>query len=387
MKFTHVLCHYGEIGLKGKNRNFFENILVNNIKKSLKNHEIDFIIVEKIRGRILVKLKNQKDLEKLEESLKKVFGLVNFSFAVEIDNDIKKMKDASLSLLKDKEFKSFKINTIRSYKGFSLNSQEINEKIGEYILDNLDKKVNLNNPDETVFMELTRDKSYLYTEKIKGLGGLPVSSGGRVLSLMSGGIDSPVASFLIAKRGVSINYIHFHSYPQTSKESINKVKDIVKILKEYNLGSTIYLVPFIDIQKEIVMSAPETLRIILYRRFMMRISEKIAKKEKYKALVTGDSIGQVASQTLENIESIADVVNMPIFRPLISFDKEEIITISQNIKTYKTSIKDCQDTCSWFMPKHPSTRSSIKKLSSAEAELNIDKLVEETIKSIEVIQV
>jgi len=282
--------------------------------------------------------------------------------------------------LADKKFKTFKISTKRSEKKFPLTSQQINEKVGGYILKKIKSKVDLENPDVICFVEIVEKYAFLYLEKIRGPGGLPTSVSGKGISLLSGGIDSPVASFLAMKRGVKVIFLHFHAYPFASKASIEKAKKIVKILSNYQGKSKLYLIPFADIQKEILMKTQAKLRVVLYRRLMFQIAEEIAKKEGVLGVFTGESIGQVASQTLENIKVIEEATDLPVFRPLISQDKEEIIQKAKEIGTFDVSILPYQDCCSRFLPKHPETKAKLEDIRKAEKKLNIEKLVKTAVK-------
>lgn len=377
----YIICHYHEIGLKGKNRKFFEEKLVENIKRVMPERSFEF--VRRISGRILIKLTKEgsQNCPEIEKSLKNVFGIAYFAFAVSSEQKIEIIKKKALSFLKDKKFKTFRISAKRSGKEFSLTSQQINEKVGEYIVKNLKKKVKLEKPDLNCFIEIVEKYAFLYVEKIRGQGGLPLGVGGKVVVLLSGGIDSPVAAFQIMRRGVRIIFLHFHAYPYTNKASIEKVEKIIKVLDEYQNNSKLYLVPFSDIQKEILLKTPEKFRVILYRRFMLRIAQNIAEKEKALALVTGDSIGQVASQTLENIKVIEEVIDWPVLRPLIGEDKEEIIKKAKKIGTFDISILPYQDCCGIFLPKHPATRAQLAEVITAEKKLNIQKLVKKAIKN------
>lgn len=421
MNYQYIICHYGEIALKGGNRRFFEDKLVKNIRLQLGKFAPDnFEFVEKIHGRILIKLKKKCDERKLTEALQNTFGIVNFSFAMEIPSKIKKIETASLKMLQDKKlapyrttgsgsgFKTFRISTKRGDKNFSLDSQEINKRIGALILKKLNKKVhphtkslssknisaskkrpnnfgvrvNLENPDINLFVEITAKKTFLYCEKIQGLGGMPVGTNGRALVLLSGGIDSPVAAYFTIKRGVEVDFLHFHSFPFTGKESLEKVKQLAKILEKFQPKSRVFFSPFAEIQKEIMTKTEPKLRVVLYRRMMMRIAEKLAEKENYSALITGDAIGQVASQTLENIQAIEESVSIPVLRPLIGFDKEEIIIIARKIGTYETSILPHDDCCTRFVPKHPETKARISEIKITEKNLNIKKMLLVAIKNI-----
>ncbi len=382
---SFIICHYHEIALKGKNRKFFEEKLVENIKKSLPKASFEF--VKRISGRIIIKLNDVslKNKKKIENSLKNIFGVVSFSFAEACEPKIEVIKKKALEILKLKRFKTFRISAQRSDKRFSLTSQQINEKVGAFIVKNLKKDVKLKKPGINCFIEITDEQAFLYTKKIKGSGGLPVGTGGRTAVLISGGIDSPVAAYLTIKRGVRVSFIHFHAHPYTDQASIEKVKSIVKILNKFQFNSRLYLVPFADVQKHILLKTSSKLRVILYRRFMLRIAEEIAKKEKSLALVTGDSIGQVASQTLSNIYVISKSTNLPVLRPLIGFDKEEIINLAKEIKTFDVSIIPHQDCCARFLPRYPETKADFKKVESEEKKLNVKKLVEKAVKDSELL--
>lgn len=393
-----IICHYHEIALKGGNRKFFEEQLVRNIKNALKPAFFEF--VRRISGRIIIKLTKIGETEEKEikESLKNVFSLAYFAFADSSEQKIEEIKKKALELLKNKKFtplrdksltgfRTFRISAQRSEKKFHLTSQEINEKIGKEICQKLKKQVDLENPDITCFIEIVENFAFLYTEKIKGPGGLPVGVSGKAVVLLSGGIDSPVAAFYVMKRGVKAIFVHFHSYPYTNKSSIEKVEKLISVLNKFQFNSKLYSVPFGDIQKEILLKTPAKLRVILYRRFMFRIAREIAEKEKALALVTGESIGQVASQTLENIRVVEEAVDLPVFRPLLGFDKEEIINKAKEIGTYEISILPYQDCCVRFLPVHPETKAKLPEVKSTEKKLNIKKLLKETAKdsSIEII--
>jgi len=383
----YIVCHYHEIGLKGKNRKFFENKLVENIKKVLPLGSFEF--VKRISGRIIVKLneKGLKEEKKIRESLKKVFGIVHFAFAHFSKPEIELIEKQALEILKTKTFKTFKIEAQRSDKRFPLTSPKINERVGALVVEKLKKKVKLKKPSITFFIEVVEKHAFLYTEKIKAYGGLPVGTGGKAAILLSGGIDSPVAAFLTMKRGVKVIFIHFHAHPYTDQASIDKVKRIVKVLNQFQFDSKLYLVPFADVQKAILLKTQAKLRVILYRRFMFRIAEEIAKKEKSLALVTGDSIGQVASQTLKNIQVINQVAELPVLRPLIGLDKEEIIEKAKEIETFNISILPHQDCCARFLPKHPETRADLGEVESNEKKLDIKDLIEKTIESAKIVKI
>ena len=375
----YIICHYHEIALKGKNRSFFEKQLVNNIKKALPKDSFQF--VKRISGRIIVKVseKGKRQKKKIKDSLRNVFGMVYFALADISDQKIEKIKKKAEEILKGKRFKTFRISTKRSKKDFYLNSQKVNEKIGEHIVKGLKKRVNLGKPGITLFIEIVQSYVFLYTTKIKGQGGLPLGVSGKAIVLISGGIDSPVASYLAMKRGVKVIFVHFHAHPYTDKASIEKVKRIVELLNKFQFQSKLYLVPFASLQKEVVLKTPAKLRVILYRRFMLRICQEIAKKENVLALVTGDSIGQVASQTLENIGVIGEAVDLSILRPLVGQDKQEIIEKAKEIGTFNISILPHQDCCSRFLPRFPETKANLREVKKAEKRLDIEKLVKKAI--------
>ena len=401
----YLLCHYAEIGLKGKNRRFFEEKLMNNLKK-LALEPADFDLIKRISGMIIVRLTEEgvKREKELKEKLKCVFGLANFAFAERCPQKIEEIEKKVLEILKKEKFsasgaasaggqgsaeggKTFRISAKRSNKNFPLNSQKINERIGATVLKKIGEerkiKVDLENPEITVFIEVVQNYAFVYLQKIKGPGGLPVGSGGRVLSLISGGIDSPVASWFLFKRGAEVIFLHFHSFPQTDKASQEKTKEVIRKLSVYQTKTKLYLVPFLNIQKEVLLKAPADLRVIFYRRLMFKIAEKIAKKEKVLALLTGENLGQVASQTLENLGVIEKGISLPVFRPLIGFDKEEIISRAKEIGTYQISILPHQDCCSLFIPRHPATKASLFEVEAIEKKLKIKKLLNSAYKKAE----
>ncbi len=386
-----IICHYGEIALKGKNRPFFEKKLIENIKIAIGNN----FLVKRIGGRITIKNKNGFGEEILREALprlKKIPGIIYFFLAEESLPKIKDIGEISLKIieknLKEKNKLSFKIETKRSDKSFSLTSQELNEKIGGFILEKIKNNrlsVKMKEADTVIGIEITKNSTFIYEKKgkINGVGGLPVGVSGKAISLISGGIDSPVASFLAMKRGLEISFVHFHSYPITDKSSIEKTKKIVSILSAFQPKTTFYLAPIAKWQKKIFTEGAEKLRVLLLRRMMVRVAEEIAKREKAKAIITGENLGQVASQTVENIKAISSASNGLILRPLISYDKTEIIKIAEKIGTYKISILPYEDSCSKFLPKFPETKADLELLENEEKKLNFEKYYKEIIKNTE----
>lgn len=376
-----ALVHYHEIGLKGKNRPFFENRLRDNIKRSLRDLEVGRVF--RIPGRILVALENGAPWEEIESRLEKVFGIAYFTLATKVPLDLDRWKEAIGQQVVHRDFSTFRVTTKRPNKNFPLNSQEINAEIGRFIQDLTGAPVDLDHADLIVHLEVLYREALFYFEKTMGPGGLPTSVSGKVGCLLSGGIDSPVASFQLMKRGCRALFIHFHSYPMTTLASQEKVIDIVTILNRYQLSSRLYLVPFLDIQKEVALKAPPPSRVILYRRMMARLGEAIAKRERAKAIVTGESLGQVASQTLQNLATIEEAVEVPVLRPLIGQDKLEIVEEAQAIGTYPISILPDEDCCQLFTPRHPATRTDVASIKEAEAALDIDKLVAQGLEKLE----
>jgi len=368
-----IIIHFHEINLKGNNRGWFESHLQNNVTSTLKG--LKYYKIRKIFGRLVIELDQDSDAEAIESRLAVVFGIANYVVAWEVEAELNAIKAGLEFLIAQGDFQSFKMDSRRATKNFPLNSQQLNEQLGAFVQQQTDADVRLSKPDRTFFVEIVEDRAFLYLRKIPGAGGLPSGTGGRVLCLLSGGIDSPVAAYRLMRRGCRVFYVHFHSFPHTSVESQDKVRRILKILSRFQRQSRLFLAPFADVQREIVAYAPPPLRVVLYRRFMVRIAQAIAEKEKAKALVTGDSLGQVASQTLENIQTISGVCTLPILRPLIGSDKEEIIEIARKIGTYDTSIQADQDCCSLFVPRHPETMAHPQQAEQAETELDIDGLV------------
>ena len=390
MKFDTILCHYAEVGLKIGNRRFFENWLKQNIKASLlrviSKEEFD---IRKIHGRILVELKKDisKDKNNITRALSDTFGVAYFAFAKTVSQDIRLIREESLSILNENQFETFKIKARRPDHRFLLTAQQVNEDVGAFVLSKINKTVKLNDPDITCFIDIVQGVAYLYTEKIIGPGGLPTGANGKVVGLLSAGIDSPVATIMAMKRGASVILVHFHSVPMTTEDSIEKVKQLTEVLRRYQSRIHLYLVALTTIQKEILVKTKEKFRILLYRRFMIRVAEMIAKKDKAKALITGESLGQVASQTLGNIAAIESVSTIPILRPLIGLDKQEIMDLAKHYGTYDISILPDQDCCSLFVPKHPATNAKKQYLDQEENNLNIDDLMKEAIDSIEYVNI
>ncbi len=382
----HIICYYSEIALKRGNRKFFEERLIKNIKKKLPSGL--YSSVKRISGRILIELteKGREEKSFVADRIKLVFGIHSFAFSEMTDQDIDNIKKVALRLIKKRKIETFKIATKRSQKSFPLSSQEINEVVGEHILKEVKGiKVSLKKPDSTCFIEVVEKNTFLSTEKIVAHGGLPIGVSGKAISLLSGGIDSPVASFLAMKRGIELIFVHFHSYPETSQASISKVKKLAKKLNEYQDESKLYLIPISKAQREISLKVNERLRVIFYRRLMFKIAERIAQKSGVKAIITGESVGQVASQTIDNMRAIEAGLDLLIIRPLVSYDKESIVKKAKEIKTFETSIIAHEDSCSRFIPRHPETKAQLKDVLEEEKKIDIESMAEESINNSEII--
>ena len=377
-----VVVHYHEIALKGDNRPLFISRLADNISTAADGLGIEKVVTP--RGRILLYLKTGASWSEIRSRLKRVFGIANFSPAWKCKPNLKALKDKIAAVIKEREFESFRIAARRGDKSYPMTSMELNQTLGRFVQDRTQARVDLERPQLSVYVEILSNEALIYLEKFRGPGGLPVGMGGRVLSLISGGIDSPVASYWMMKRGCMVTFVHFHSHPYLSKASWEKAEDLVEHLTQYQFNSRLYLVPFGEIQRGIVLTVPPPLRVVLYRRFMLRIAEELALKEGAKALVTGESLGQVASQTLDNIATIQEATHLPVLRPLIGQDKEDIITEARAIETYPISIQPDQDCCRLFVPPHPSVRARLEDVRKAERQMDIYGWVKMGLEAVEV---
>lgn len=379
---TAIIIRYCEIHLKGKNRGYFEKMLRENIKKSLKNLDCDFTFMH---SRYLIENYDENDYDAIAEKLLKIPGVHTFSKAIVTENDFEEILSAAKFLCENKKG-TFKIETNRADKTFPLNSMEISRLIGGRILESYGEnlKVDVKNPDFFVYIDIREDgKTFVYSDVVHGLSGMPVGSAGKGLMLISGGIDSPVAAYMMAKRGMKIDCLHFHSFPYTGEAAKQKVIDLSKNVSEYNGGMNLYVVSFTKIQEAIHKNCPEEFMITLMRRFMMRIAERLSYKIGAQAIITGESLGQVASQTIESITSSNSVVKMPVLRPLIAFDKIDIIEVSRKIGAYDVSILPYEDCCTVFLPKFPAIKPNLNKVIEAESHLDVEGLIEETMQNIE----
>jgi len=377
-----VLIAYGELFLKSEPvKRRFEKKLLENIRYWLRKNRIDFKVQRK-RGRIFIETKQFK---KACEILRKIFGIVWVAPCYRLKtSNLKEIQEFCKNNYKNwiKKNESFAVRARRVGK-HDYTSQDLAEVVGKVI----DRKVNLSNPDKEIFVEVRDDDCYIYLETLKGYGGLPLGTSGKVVSLISGGIDSPVSSWLMMKKGCEVTLLHFHSFPLVSKASIEKVKELAEVLSEYQRIIKLYLVPFHKIQLEIKTKIPAKYRILLYRRFMFRIAKRIAEKEKAKALVTGESLAQVSSQTLPNLAVIEEVTKLPVLRPLIGMDKVEIVDLAKEIGTYEISIKPQEDCCSLFVPKHPATKARVEVVKELEKKLRVKKLVNDALKNVEILRI
>ena len=373
--------HYAEVGLKGKNRVFFEKRLVDNIKLTLRG--TGYAEVERLHDRILVHLEQGADTSEIKRRLRQVMGIAHFELSSRTERDITAIKEVALRHIQDVSYESLKVETRRTDKTFPLTSPQVSAEVGGYLVTKTGTRADMHNPDLVCWVKITHNAAYISTEKIPGVGGLPVGVSGKVLVMLSGGIDSPVAAWQMIKRGAKAIFVHFYSYPYTDKASLEKVIELAQILAVPNYRSTVYLVPFAELQQIIVAATPSPFRVLLYRRMMTRIAQRVATMENAEALVTGESLGQVASQTLTNLRSIEAIADIPVLRPLIGEDKAEIIEKAQRIGTFDVSTRPHQDCCSLFVPKHPATRASVTDLADAESGLDVDTLVEEALNNLE----
>lgn len=384
--YNILIVKYGEIGVKGKNRYIFENKLIKNVKNILK--PIGKFNVYKEYGRIYVDLDGY-DYEEVVEEVRKVFGIVGVCPAVRAEKDYNLLKELTLKMLEEKieqGYKSFKVDSRRGDKDFKLTSQEMSLDIGGYLVSQVKDKiaVDVRNPEVKIHCELRQNHVMVYSDTIPGYGGLPLGTNGRAMSLLSGGIDSPVASWMVAKRGMELECIHFHSYPFTSEKSQEKVRDLAQILAKYCGRVRLHKVNMLEIQKSIGLNCKDEEMTIISRRFMMRIAERVAESRHCDALVTGESIGQVASQTIQGLTCTNASVKMPVFRPLIAMDKTEIIEVAQKIGTFETSILPEEDCCTVFSPKKPVTKPKLDRIEKSENKLDVEKLIQDAIDNIEV---
>lgn len=381
MKKVILVKYAPEIFLKGLNKGKFESKLRSNIEKKLK--DVDHKIISD-QGRWFIESEN---LEEVIEIVRKVFGITELVIVSKIERDYDKIKELALEKVKESGAKTFKVDTNRADKRFPKNSMEVSREVGGHILKGLNGQisVNIKNPECLVKIEI-RENAYVWTNHdiVKAVRGLPYGMNGSTMLMLSGGIDSPVAGYLMAKRGVEVNCVYYHSHPYTSERAKDKVKDLAKILAAYTEKINLYVVPFTEIQMEIIEKCKEDELTILMRRFMMRVACSLAEKKGIQSVSTGESIGQVASQTMEGLIVSSDCADRPVFRPLITMDKENIMDIAREIGTYETSILPYEDCCTIFVPKHPKTKPRLDDMRKSESVLDVEKLVEKAIEEMEV---
>jgi thiamine biosynthesis protein ThiI len=368
-----VVVHYQEIALKGRNRPWFVARLVRNLREAVA--DLDIREVRTLMGRIEVVLGPNAEWPIVRERLGRVFGIGNFARAGRTKLDIDTMASEILHDLGDVNPSSFRVSVRRADKRFPLTSPQIEREVGGRIKEARGWRVDLAHPELTIRLETLANEAFYSFGKERGAGGLPSGASGRVACLLSGGIDSPVAAWRMMRRGCRVLFVHFHSYPILSRASQEKVRELAAVLTQYQLHSRLFLVPFGEIQQRVVLSVDPPLRVVIYRRLMMRIAEAIARAHRARALVTGEVVGQVASQTLENMKQINDVVELPVLRPLVGMDKEEITEQAQRLGTYPISIIPDQDCCTLFTPRHPATRARTDEVEAAEASLPLDDIV------------
>lgn len=385
-----ILVRYGEIVLKGLNRPVFEEKLIGNIKRAI--YKFGKVKIFKSQGRIYIEPEEENyDFNLVLHRVTKVFGVVSVSPVWKIDSDFEQIKSYALKmaseLVNQNGYKTFKVETKRGNKSFPMKSPDICNEVGGHILENISElSVDVHNPDFIIFIEV-RENSYIYSETIKGHGGMPLGSNGKAMLLLSGGIDSPVAGWMMGKRGVEIEAIHFYSYPYTSERAKQKVIDLAQILAGYCGKIHLHIVPFTEIQLAINDNCPEDQLTIIMRRIMMRIAEQIARNSDAMALITGESMGQVASQTMHGLYCTDAAVNMPVFRPLIGMDKVEVVDIARKIDTFETSILPYEDCCTVFVAKHPQTKPKLDKILLSESKVDFEPLIKKAIETTEVILV
>lgn len=375
-----AILHYHELALKGRNRPFFEQRLVHNVKSALADLRVRR--VDALQGRIRVTLPEELQWPTIRERLARIFGLVNFSESYSVPLDLERPDLAPLQAaighqIRDLTFQTFRVSAKRADKRFPLTSMDVEREIGASVCALTGKRVNLKAPDLTIYIEMLSPDTYFSVRKDTGPGGMPVGVSGTVACLLSGGIDSPVAAFRMMKRGCKATFIHFHGRPFVSRASEEKVREIVELLTRYQYASRLHSIPFGEIQRQIVLGAPAPFRVVLYRRMMLRIAEELARRDQCWGLVTGDSLGQVASQTAENLTVVGEAATLPILRPLIGMDKSEITEQAQAIGTFETSIEPDQDCCRLFVPPHPSTRTQLDPIRKVERGLDVDSLVKQ----------
>ena len=384
-----LLIKNGELALKGLNRRTFEEALMSNLRYRLRRHG-DFLI-RRAQSTIFIEPKNDYvDMEGAADAVSRVFGIAAFSRARVTDKDMDAIRQAAVAYLGDQlaTAKTFKVEAKRADKAFPYTSPEISREVGGYVLSHYHHlKVDVHDPDLLIMVEIRDFGAYIHARQVPGAGGMPVGTGGKAAIMMSGGIDSPVAAYMMAKRGIQLTGIHFASPPYTSERAEQKVISLMERVGRYAGHMTLHIVPFTHIQEEIQKNCPEEFFTLIMRRFMMRLSQRVARDADCGAIITGESLGQVASQTIPAMAVVDTLATMPVFRPLIGMDKEEIVVISRRIDTFDLSIQPYEDCCTVFTPRHPCTKPKLRKVEEAEAVLDVDALVAEALEGVRTLQV
>lgn len=382
--FDCVLIHYGELGLKGLNRPLFERKLIENIGNTLQG--LEYGGLKKIQGRIILELTEQSDARKIEESLKRVFGVAWFAFCHTTKASMEDIKQLVGSKLRLEEGTRVKVSTKRADKSLPFTSMDVNRELGTFLIEKFKTGVSMKEPEREIFVEIVEGKAYIFDKKLKGLYGLPVGVSGKILHLLSGGIDSPVAAWLLMKRGCPVDFIHFHAFEGFDEAKSAKILQIVKVLVQYCFKTRVFFVPFYPFEAEAV-EAPKKYRLILFRRFMIRVAEELAKMHGIRALGTGENLAQVSSQTLENMAVIDNVASLPILRPLLTYEKNETVKLAKQIGTFEISIKPYKDCCSLFITKHPVTKARLENVESFERKMSLDEAMKESLEKVEVVEI
>ena len=378
-----ILIKYGELTTKKDNRKLFINILYNNVKKALENYDVKII-----KNRVRMFIETEDNIDEIVNILKSIFGIHSIVIATKVNTNTIEIEKEVLNIAKNTNFNTFKVETDRADKSFPISSMDFSRKIGALILKNIDNiKVDVHNPEYLLKIEIREDYTYIYHKEVKGAGGYPVGVAGKGLLMLSGGIDSPVAGYLAMKRGIEVECIYFESPPHTSIMAKNKVKKLVEHLTKYNSSITLHVIKFTDIQEAIYKNIDPTYMITIMRRMMYRISEKVMEKNSLLCLINGESVGQVASQTLTSMRVINSVTNVPVIRPVACLDKLEIIDISKKIGTYETSILPYEDCCTIFLPKHPVINPNMNKAIEYEKSFDYESLIEDVINNEEIIKI
>jgi len=382
--FDCVLIHYGELGLKGLNRPLFEKKLMENIRKAL--DDVEYGKVRKRQGRIILELKQQSDVDRISESLGKVFGIAWFAFCNTTEATIENIKKLAEHTLKIEADAKIRVTAKRADKTLPFTSMDINRELGAHLIKKFKAKVSLQEPQKEIFVELFDDNAYIFDNKIRGLYGLPVGVSGKILHLLSGGIDSPVAAWLLMKRGCEVDLLHFHAFKEFDEKKNAKLLKLTTILTRYCFGTRVFFVPYYPFEAEAV-EAPAKYRLIVFRRFMLRVAEAIAKEHGIYALGSGENLAQVSSQTLENIAVINSAVSLPMLRPLLTYEKNEIVNLAKQIGTFEVSTQPYKDCCSLFIAKHPATKAKPEIIESIEKRLNLNEAIRESVEKTKTIEI